>query len=96
MEGDTISNESLKGEVFILEISPLANSEYQNDYDRTMVIHEIYKNYGLKIFTIPLDQSEFTVEGFFEARRKVWSVAKLGSFDVQNIIQKFNVVTVNI
>lgn len=94
MDGETITNESLRGDVFILEISPLANAEYQNEYDRTMVIHEIYKNYGLKIFTIPLDQSELTVEGFFEARRKVWSVAKLGSFDVQNIIQKFNVVQI--
>jgi peroxiredoxin len=91
LDGDTISNQSLKGDVYILEISPLANAEYQNDYDRTMVIHEIYKNYGLKIFTIPLDQSELTVEGFFEERRKAWSVAKLGSFDTQDVLQKFNV-----
>jgi peroxiredoxin len=94
MDGDTITNESLNGNVFILEISPLANIEYQNDYDRTLIIHEIYKNYGLKIFTIPLDQNELTVEGFFEERRKVWSIAKLGSFDVQTMIQKFNVVQV--
>ena len=94
LQGDTVSNNSLNGDVYILEISPLANLEYQNDYDRTIVIHEIYKNYGLKIFTIPLDESELTVDGFFEERRKVWSVAKMGSFDVQNIIQKFNVVQV--
>ena len=94
MAGDTVSNTSLNGDVYILEISPLANPEYQNDYDRTVIIHEIYKNYGLKIFTIPLDESELTVEGFFEERRKVWSVAELGSFDVQSMIQKFNVVQV--
>ncbi len=94
MSGDTISNQKLHGNVFILEISSLANAEYQNDYDRTMIISEIYKNYGLKIFTIPLDQSELTVEGFFEDRRKSWSVAKLGSFDVQDIIRKFNVVQI--
>lgn len=94
MEGDTVSNSALQGDVYILEISPLANVQYQNDYDRTVIIHEIYKNYGLKIFTIPLDQSELTVEGFFEERRKVWPVAKMGSFDVQNIIQKFNVVQI--
>ena len=94
MEGDTVNNQSLKGSTYIIEISPLANFEYQNDYDRTMVIGEIYKNYGLKIFTIPLDQSEVTVNAFFEERRKAWPVAKLGSFDVQQIIQKFNVVQV--
>ncbi len=94
LAGDTVSNSSLNGDVYILEISPLANPEYQNDYDRTVIIHEIYKNYGLKIFTIPLDESPLTVEGFFEDRRKVWSVAEIGSFDVQDVIQKFNVVQV--
>jgi hypothetical protein len=94
MEGDTVNNQRLKGSTYIIEISPLANFEYQNDYDRTMVISEIYKNYGLQIYTIPLDQSEVTVNAFFEERRKAWPVAKLGSFDVQNVIQKFNVVQV--
>ncbi|MBD3615122.1 MAG: hypothetical protein HUJ22_01020 [Gracilimonas sp.] len=94
MEGDTINNQALKGSTYILEISPLANYEYQNDYDRTLIINEIYKNYGLKIFTIPLDQSEVTVNAFFDERRKAWSVAELGTFDVQQIIQKFNVVQV--
>ncbi|MEQ8523409.1 hypothetical protein [Gracilimonas sp.] len=94
MEGDTVSNTSLAGDVYILEISPFANPEYQNDYDRTLIINEIYKNYGLKIFTVPLDESPLTVEGFFEERRKAWSVAELGSFDVQDMIQKFNVVQV--
>lgn len=94
LNGDTVSNTSLSGDVYILEISPLANPEYQNDYDRTVIIHEIYKNYGLKIFTVPLDESPLTVDGFFEERRKLWSVAELGSFDVQDMIQKFNVVQV--
>lgn len=92
--GDTITSSSLENEVYILEFSPLANAEYQNDYDRTLIIHEIYKNYGLKIFTIPLDRSEVTVNAFFEERRKGWPVAKIGTFDVQDIIQKFNVVQI--
>lgn len=92
--GDTVTNRVLEDDVYILEFSPLANAEYQNDYDRTLIIHEIYKNYGLKIFTIPLDQSEVTVNAFFEERRKGWPVAKIGSFDVQDIIQKFNVVQI--
>lgn len=94
MEGDTINNEVLKGSTYILEISPLANFEYQNDYDRTLIINEIYKNYGLKIFTVPLDQSEITINAFFDERRKAWPIAKIGTFDVQQIIQKFNVVQV--
>lgn len=93
-DGDSINKEMLNGQVYILEISPLANKEYQADLDRTVVIHEIYKNYGLKIFTIPLDQSEITVNAFFEERRKVWPIAKLGSFNVQEIIEKFNITQV--
>lgn len=92
--GDTVNNQALEGTTYILEISPLANRQYLNDYDRTVIIHEIYKNYGLKIFTIPLDESAFTVEGFFEERRQVWDVAQIGSFNVPDIIQKFNVVQV--
>lgn len=93
-EGDSINKEALNGQVFILEISPLANADYLEDLDRTTVIHEIYKNYGLKIFTIPLDQSEVTIDAFFEERSKVWPVAKIGTFDVQDIIEKFNVTQV--
>lgn len=92
--GDTVTTGSLKGSPYILEISPLANRTYLDDYDRTIVIYEIYKNYGLKIYTIPLDQSQVTVNGFFEERRKVWPVASIGSFDVQYIIEKFNVTQV--
>ncbi|HET8865512.1 MAG TPA: hypothetical protein VFM80_07425 [Gracilimonas sp.] len=94
MDGDTVNNSRLEGTTYILEISPVANYEYQNDYDRTLIINEIYKNYGLEIFTIPLDQSEVTVNAFFEERRKAWSVAKIGTFDVQQVIQKFNVIQV--
>ncbi len=94
MDGDTVGNSTLKGSTYILEISPLANREYQDDYDRTLIIHQIYKNYGLKIFTLPLDRSEVTVHAFFQERRKDWPIARIGSFDVQDLIQKFNVVQV--
>ncbi|MTI89107.1 MAG: hypothetical protein FH748_14210 [Balneolaceae bacterium] len=94
LNGDTITAETMKGNAYILEISPLANQQYMADYDRTMVIYEIYKNYGLKLLTIPLDQSQVTVDAFFEERRKAWPVAKIGSFDVQSIIEKFNVTQV--
>lgn len=93
-EGDTISNKTLEGQVYIVEISPLASREYQNDLDRTIVIHEIYKNYGLKIITIPLDQNELTVQAFFEERPQLWPVARIGTFDMQEIITKFNITQV--
>ncbi|MFN1834343.1 TlpA family protein disulfide reductase [Balneola sp. MJW-20] len=91
MDGDTLSNESLNGRAFVLEITPLAAGEYQREYDRMIAIHEVYKNYGLEIITVPLDESEVTVEAFYETRGQHWPTAKLGTFDVQELIQEFNI-----
>jgi len=93
-EGDSVNSSTLIGKPYILEITPVASRLYQNQYDRTMVIHQIYQNYDLEIFTIPLDRSEVTVNAFFNERVKHWGVAAFGSFDIQELIQKFNVTDV--
>lgn len=93
-EGDSVNASALIGDPYILEITPVASRLYQNQYDRTVVIHQIYQNYGLKIFTIPLDRSEVTVNAFFEERVKHWSVADFNSFDIQKLIETFNVTDV--
>lgn len=91
LEGDTINNQSMLGNVYIMEISALANREYQNSLDRTMVIYQIYKNYGLNMVTVPLDNDSITVDAFYSERSRLWPVAKIGTFDVQKIMKKFNV-----
>ena len=93
-EGDSINAASLIGKPYILEITPIASRLYQNQYDRTVVIHQIYQNYDLEIFTIPLDKSEVTVNAFFEERVKHWSVAAFDSFDIQKLVETFNVTDV--
>jgi len=93
-EGDSVNSSTLIGKPYILEITPVASRLYQNQYDRTMVIHQIYQNYDLEIFTIPLDRSEVTVNAFFNERVKHWGVAAFGTFDIQELIQKFNVTDV--
>lgn len=93
-EGDSVNAASLLGKPYILEITPVASQLYQNQYDRTVVIHQIYQNYGLEIFTIPLDRSEVTVNAFFEERVKYWSVASFNSFDIKKLIETFNVTDV--
>lgn len=90
-EGDTVSAESLIGTPYLLEITPVSNRLYQSQYDRTVVIQQIYKNYGLQVFTIPLDKSDITIESFFEERAKYWPVADFGKFDIQNLIETFNI-----
>jgi thiol-disulfide isomerase/thioredoxin len=93
-EGDSVNSSTLLGKPYIIEITPVASRLYQNQYDRTMVIHQIYQNYDLEIFTIPLDRSEVTVNAFFDERIKHWGVAAFGTFDIQELIEKFNVTDV--
>lgn len=90
-DGRTISRDSLLGTPYILEISTLANQLYQEQYDRTIVIHSIYKNYGLQVVTIPLDQSQVTIDAFFSERVKAWPVASANTFNADSLLTKFNV-----
>ncbi|MBO6620582.1 MAG: thioredoxin family protein [Balneola sp.] len=93
-EGDSVNSTRLIGKPYIIEITPVASSLYQDQYDRTVVLHQIYQNYDLEIFTIPLDRSEITVNAFFEERVRHWDIASFGSFDIQKLIETFNVTDV--
>lgn len=90
-ENGTINSDSLKGTPYILEITLLSNRLYQNQYDRTFIIHNIYRNFGLQVITIPLDQSQVTVDAFFDERKKTWPVAPADAFDRRELIERFNV-----
>lgn len=89
--GSTISRDSMLGTPYILEISALANSLYQEQFDRTVIIHSLYKTYGLQVITLPLDVSQITVNAFFEERVKPWPVAPTDAFDREELISRFNV-----
>lgn len=89
--GKTISRDSLRGRPYILEITRLSNKLYQNQFDRTVVIHGIYKNYDLEVVTIPLDESQITVDAFFDERVKPWPVADAKAFDREKLLKEFNI-----
>lgn len=89
--GKTISRDSLLGKPYILEVTRLANPLYQNQFDRTVVIHSIYKNFGLQVVTLPLDESQITINGFFEERVKAWPVADAQAFDREQLLETFNI-----
>lgn len=92
VDGHTISRDSMLGTPYILEITTLANRLYQDQYDRTVAIHSLYKNFGLQVITIPLDNSQVTIDAFFEERAvKPWPVAPAGAFDRQQLLELFNV-----
>ncbi len=89
--GSTISRDSMLGQPYILEITQLSNGLYQEQFDRTVVIHSIYKNYGLQVITIPLDENQVTVDAFFEERVKPWPVADAQTFDRDTLLEEFNI-----
>ncbi|WP_138429532.1 TlpA family protein disulfide reductase [Fodinibius saliphilus] len=89
--GRKISQQSLLGTPYILEITDLSNRLYQSQFDRTIAIHSIYKNFGLQVITLPLNQSQITIDAFFEERLKPWPVADAESFDRQQLVEKFNI-----
>jgi len=89
--GKIISRDSLSGKHYILEVTRLSNQMYQEQFDRTVVIHSIYKNYGLEVITLPLDESQVTIEAFFEERVKPWPVADAKAFDRKDLLKKFNI-----
>lgn len=92
VNGNTISRDSLLGTPYILEITTLANRLYQEQFDRTVAIHSLYKNFGLQVVTIPLDNSQVTVDAFFEARGvQPWPVAPAQAFQREELLDLFNI-----
>lgn len=89
--GQVVSRDSLIGSSYILEVTNLSNSLYQDQFDRTVVIHSIYKSYGIDVITLPLDESQVTVNAFFDERVRLWPVAKAQTFDRQKLLEKFNI-----
>lgn len=91
--GKEVSREKLKGRPYLLEITALSSPLYQQQYDRTLVIHSIYKTQNFEVVTIPLDTSRVMVDAFFEERMRPWPVAPAKTFSPQEIIEKFNIKT---
>lgn len=91
LEGDSLSISDMEGTPFLLEITRLDNSMYQQQYDRTVAIHQIYRNFGLDIITIPLGANDIVVQAFFQERGLLWTVAQPNSFDGEQLIEQLNI-----
>lgn len=92
LNGDSVSNSSLKGRAYLMEITPLTDPLYQSQYDRSIVIYQLYnRDKEIEFFTIPLDTSPVTVNAFYEERPKNWPVAQPGSFDSEQLLKSLNV-----
>ncbi len=89
-EGDTIRTKELKGKPFLLEITRFDNFLYQQQYDRTVAIYQIYRNFDLEIITVPLASTDIMLQAFFEEKSKLWNIIQPNSFDVEELAETLN------
>ncbi len=89
--GSIASNESFAGAPFLIEITRLDNPLYQEQFERTVAIYQIYRSFGLKVLTVPIYSSETRVNAFFQERTKLWDVVQPGSFDVDQFLDLYNI-----
>ncbi len=89
-DGSTISIADLQGKPFLLEITRFDNTLYQQQYDRTVAIYQIYRNFELEIITVPIESSEVMLNAFFEERSKLWNVVQPDSFEANELIELLN------
>lgn len=89
--GDTISSYTLENKPFLIEITRLDNQMYQQQYDRTIAIYQIYRNFGLEIVTVPLGATPVMFEAFFEERDMFWNFIQPNSFDSDDLIEQLNI-----
>ncbi len=88
--GDSLSTQDLMGSPFLIEATRFDNLLYQQQFSRTVAIHQIYKNFDLEIITIPLATTEVTLNAFFEERKKLWKVVQPNSFNTDSLIERLN------
>lgn len=89
-DGQTVSSETLQGTAFMIEFTRLDNPLYQQQYDRVLAIHQVYRNFGLEIITIPIGASDVVFNAFFEERAKYWDFIGPNSFNTDELIEKYN------
>jgi hypothetical protein len=89
--GDTISRDNLLGQVYVLEFTEMASRLYQQQYDESTVVYQLYGPQGLSYFTIPFDASVNTILAFYEERDRFWPIADPPSFDKEELKDDFNI-----
>lgn len=90
-DGTEVSSQSLLNSPYLIEITRFDNAVYQNQYDLTAAIHQIYNTYGLEIITVPLSTTNTTLNAFFEQREQRWNIINPESVNNDQITETYNV-----
>lgn len=86
-ESESISKESLMGSYYMMEVVLLADANYQAVYPSLSSMFQALPENKVKFFSLPLDNSQITINGFFEERAKRWTFANAGSLDQNDFLE---------
>ena len=90
-DGEVLSNSSFENTPYMIEIARFDDPLYQEQYDRTTAIYQIYNSFGLQIITVPVSASKTALNAFFDERVKLWNVVEPGSFDEDELFDTYNI-----
>jgi glutathione peroxidase-family protein len=90
---DSLSKKSFEGSYFVLEIAGLADQNYQAQIGDINAVYQLYKNYGLKWLTVPLDP-QVTIDAFLEERKPEWLFTMAHDFQKYPLMDSLNVIEV--
>lgn len=91
VERGAITNRSLLGEPYLLEIVELSSRRYQSFHPSINELVESYSEAGLKLITVPLEHSAITINAFYGERPKPWAVAASRAYEEANLIEILNI-----
>ena len=82
----TISKASMSGKYYLLEVVLLADANYQATYPDLISMYEDVSTKNVVFYSIPLDNSQITIDAFFEERAKRWTFSNAGSLDQSTLL----------
>lgn len=86
-----ITNQSLQGEPYLLEVIELSSREYQRQHPVINELIESFSDSGLKLISVPLEHSTITINAFYDERPTPWAVATSRAYEEADLIEKFNI-----
>lgn len=88
---ETLTKASTAGKYTMIEVVLLADANYQAVYPQLLEIQRTAGISNLNFYSLPLDNSQITIDAFFEERQKRWTFSTAGSLDRGNILDALRI-----
>ena len=88
---ETLTKATSAGKYTMIEVVLLADANYQAVYPQLLETYRNAEVTNLSFYTLPLDNSQITIDAFFEERQKSWTFSNAGSLDQGNILDALRI-----